>query len=96
MYVFAFLQFYILFTQCTILGFLRKRLANVQTPQKKQGPTPKRGVPSKKRRLNFSPSDEETSGSGSTMILTPTSDESMGIPSPGGDTPAPEDPDSSE
>ena len=89
MYVFAFLQFLTFSSQGTVLGFLKKRLANVQTPQKKQGPTPQRGV-QKKRRLNFSPSDEETS-SGS--ILSPTSADITSD----GDTPAPgDDPDSSE
>lgn len=77
---------YILLKQRTILKFLHKRMANVQTPKKKQGPIPQRGVP-KRRRLNLLPSDDETS---SASTMTPSSAD-LGSPSPASDAPAPDD-----
>lgn len=58
----------------TIFKNLLKRLQNVKSPQKRQGPTPVRGH-SKKRQIDFATSDKEgedydaDSSGGSTIIL---------------------------
>uniref|UniRef100_A0A1A7XTZ6 Si:dkey-174c13.2 n=1 Tax=Iconisemion striatum TaxID=60296 RepID=A0A1A7XTZ6_9TELE len=59
---------------------LQKRLQNIKTPVKKQGPTPDRGRP-KRRLTDISPSDEaddedadrSSSSGGSTLLLSPAS-----------------------
>ncbi|XP_034529792.1 uncharacterized protein LOC117805233 [Notolabrus celidotus] len=59
----------------TIFKNLLKRLQNVKSPQKRQGPTPERGHSKKRHRIDFSTSDKEgeeydaDSRAGSTIIL---------------------------
>ncbi|CAM4568579.1 unnamed protein product [Leuciscus chuanchicus] len=60
----------------SIYNTLHKRLQNVKSPQKRQGPTPERGQP--KKRIDFSSSDngednDADSSGGSTVILHETS-----------------------
>ncbi|XP_048055127.1 uncharacterized protein LOC125273629 [Megalobrama amblycephala] len=60
----------------SIYNNLHKRLQNVRSPLKRQGPTPERGHPKKRIQVDFSSSDREdydadTSG-GSTVILQET------------------------
>ena len=79
---FYYLFNFYLFSQCvkfyspqmSIYSYLQKRLQNVKTPQKRQGPIPARGHPNRRHHIDFSTSDQgedydaESSG-GSTIIL---------------------------
>jgi len=64
------------FPQLSIYNNLHKRLQNVKSPQKRQGPTPERGQPKKRCRIDFSSSDngddDADSSGGSTVILHET------------------------
>ncbi|KAG7456399.1 hypothetical protein JOB18_013551 [Solea senegalensis] len=60
----------------TIYNNLHKRLQNIKSPQKRQGPTPERGQTKKRRSIDFSTIDQEEydadSSGGSTIILHQT------------------------
>lgn len=63
--------------QLSIYNNLHKRLQNVKSPQKRQGPTPERGQPKKRYHIDFSSSDngedyDADSSGGSTVILHET------------------------
>ncbi len=65
-------------SQMSIYKNLHKRLQNVKSPQKRQGPTPERGHTKKRRCIDFSASDQgedydADSSGGSTVILHQTS-----------------------
>lgn len=62
----------------TINGKLQKRLQNIKSPTKKQGPTPKRGQAKRKLIEGFqsdevADTDEDADSSASTIILSPSS-----------------------
>ncbi|TKS65612.1 hypothetical protein D9C73_028049 [Collichthys lucidus] len=44
----------------SMYSYLQKRILNVKTPQKKQGPRPERSSSTKRRHTDFSPSDQPT------------------------------------
>lgn len=58
-------------------NYLQKRILNVKSPQKRQGPTPERSCSTKRRHIDFSPSDQgedyDADSSGSTILLPPQS-----------------------
>ncbi|XP_054586439.1 uncharacterized protein [Nothobranchius furzeri] len=61
-----------------IYSYLHKRILNAKSPQKRQGPTPERGRLKKRRRIEFSPPDQEEdndaeSCGGSTVLALPRS-----------------------
>ncbi|TKS65151.1 hypothetical protein D9C73_028325 [Collichthys lucidus] len=58
----------------SMYSYLQKRILNVKTPQKKQGPRPERSSSTKRRHTDFSPSDQvedydADSSGGSTILL---------------------------
>ncbi|XP_078143695.1 uncharacterized protein LOC144542119 [Centroberyx gerrardi] len=62
----------------SIYGNLHKRLLNVKSPQKRQGPTPERGRPKKRRCIDFSTGDtgedyDADSSGASTVLLDQSS-----------------------
>ncbi|XP_072572664.1 uncharacterized protein [Paramormyrops kingsleyae] len=62
----------------SMYSYLQKRILNLKSPRKRQGPTPERGRSNKRRHIEFSPSDQgeeydgDSSG-GSTVLLPPGS-----------------------
>ncbi|KAK1906141.1 putative protein YiaF [Dissostichus eleginoides] len=67
------------FLRTTIHNKLKKRLLNVKSPQKRQGPAQERGCPKKRRCLDLSASDsgkdydaDSSDAGGSTIILDQT------------------------
>uniref|UniRef100_A0A0F8AIX2 Uncharacterized protein n=2 Tax=Larimichthys crocea TaxID=215358 RepID=A0A0F8AIX2_LARCR len=62
----------------SMYSYLQKRILNVKTPQKRQGPRPERSSSTKRRHTDFSPSDQREdydadSSGGSTILLPPGS-----------------------
>ncbi|TKS64932.1 LINE-1 retrotransposable element ORF1 protein [Collichthys lucidus] len=62
----------------SMYSYLQKRILNVKTPQKRQGPRPERSSSTKRRHNDFSPSDQgedydADSSGGSTILLPPGS-----------------------
>ncbi|XP_030579956.1 uncharacterized protein LOC115776609 [Archocentrus centrarchus] len=62
----------------SMYSYLQKRILNIKSPRKRQGPTPERGRSKKRRHIEFSPSDQgedddADSSGGSTILLPPVS-----------------------
>ncbi|KAM7394883.1 hypothetical protein PAMA_006577 [Pampus argenteus] len=62
----------------SMYSYLQRRILNVKTPQKRQGPRPERSSSTKRRHIDFSPSDQGEdydagSSGGSTILLPPGS-----------------------
>lgn len=64
--------------QMSMYSYLQKRILNVKSPQKRQQPRPGRSSSTKRRHIDFSPSDQggdydADSSGGSTILLPPES-----------------------
>ncbi|CAL8270814.1 unnamed protein product [Gadus morhua 'NCC'] len=60
----------------SMYSYLQKRILNVKSPQKRKGPRPERSSSTKRRHIDFSPSDQgedydADSSGGSTILLPP-------------------------
>ncbi|KAL0979022.1 hypothetical protein UPYG_G00179440 [Umbra pygmaea] len=52
----------------SIYNYLQKRLLNVKSPKKRQGPTPERGHPNKRRHIDFSSDQRKDNGADSSVF----------------------------